>query len=231
MQNQINYTSCTISSRQCKCFEKLTESELKLLNDNSVKIRYHKKEVICKQGALVSHVLYVEDGLAKVFLDDGSNSLVLKLIPSGNFVGLASISDDFKTFQYSATTYVDSEIRQIDINVFKQLVSQNSEFAKGIIDILSANSVQIYGRFFCLTNKQSYGRLADILLCLADRIFQQPEFDLPLSRKELAELTGMSPETVMRILKKFADEHLIKLTGKNFKVIDYERLKRISETG
>ncbi len=231
MQNIINYTGCTISSYQCKCFEKLTDSELKLLEDNSVKIKYSKKEIICKQGALVSHVMYMEDGLAKVFLDDGDKSLVLKLIPGGNFVGLASISDEYNTFQYSAMTYIDSEIRQIDINIFRQLVNQNSEFAKGIIDILSANSVQIYGRFFCITHKQSYGRLADILLCLADRIFKQPEFDLPLSRKELAELSGMSPETVIRILKKFATDNIIKITGKTFEVIDYERLKRISETG
>ena len=91
--------------------------------------------------------------------------------------------------------------------------------------------MQIYGRFFCLTQKQAYGRLADIILCLSDRVFKTSEFDLPLSRKDLAELSGMSSETVIRMLKKFQEDNLIKMTGKNFKVIDYDRLKRISETG
>jgi CRP/FNR family transcriptional regulator len=127
--------------------------------------------------------------------------------------------------------YVDSDVKLIDVNVFRQMLLRNSEFAREVIDVLSSNSVQIYNRFFCLTHKQAYGRLADIILCLADRIFKTSEFELPLSRKDLAELSGMSPETVVRMLKKFHDDGLIHLDGKNFTVLDYPKLKRISETG
>ena len=95
-------------------------------------------------------------------------------IPDGNFIGLASVSEEQITYQYSAMAYVDSVIRQVDLKAFRQLLTQNSEFAKEVINILSANSVQIYGRFFCLTHKQAYGRVADILLCLADRVFKNP---------------------------------------------------------
>jgi CRP/FNR family transcriptional regulator len=80
-------------------------------------------------------------------------------------------------------------------------------------------------------HKQAYGRLADILLCLSDRIFKTQEFELPLSRQDLAELSGMSQETVIRLLKKLDEEGLIRMEGKNFTVLDYNRLKRISETG
>jgi CRP/FNR family transcriptional regulator len=82
-----------------------------------------------------------------------------------------------------------------------------------------------------LTHKQSYGRLADILLCLADRIFYSQDFLLPLSRKELAELSGISAETVVRMLKKFNDEGLITTEGKNLRILDYQKLKMISEMG
>ena len=227
----LSVSSCTIHSHQCRCFDTLTPRELQLVEENSVKIRYKKGEIICKQGSFVSHVMYMESGLAKVFLDNGKNSLVLKIIPGKNLLGLTSLSDDYNTYQYSAMAYVDSDVKQIDIAVFKQLVRQNAEFAKEVIDILSANSVQIYGRFFCLTHKQAYGRLADILLCLSDRIFRSAEFELPLTRKDLAELSGMTPETVVRMLKKFHEDGLIRLEGKNFTVIDYAKLKRISETG
>ena len=93
--------------------------------------------------------LTVEKGLAKVYLDDGINSLVLKIIPEGNLLGLSSISDENNTFQYSSMAYIDSEIKQIDIGFFKQLLGQNSAFAKEIIDIHGTNSAQINGRFFC----------------------------------------------------------------------------------
>lgn len=226
-----HFDSCTITSNQCKCFDKLTQAEAELLEQKSVRIKFKKGEIICKQGSFASHIMYVEKGLVKVFLDNGVNLLVLKIIPDRNILGLSSISEENGTFQYSAMAYVDTEIKQIDITCFRQLLLENPAFAREVIEILGANSSQINGRFFCLTHKQAYGRLADIILCLSDRIFKDTEFELPLSRKDLAELSGMSPETVVRMLKKFTEDGLIHLNGKTFKVLDYNRLKRISETG
>jgi len=213
------------------CFEKLTGEQKDYLDAHSVRIKYRKGEMICKQGGFVSHVMYMEKGLAKVFLENGTNNLVLRIITDKNFLGLAAISEEQSKFPYSAMTYVDSEIRQIEIQAFRHLMTQNNEFVREIIDILSANSVQIYGRFFCLTYKQAFGRLADILLCLSDRVYKNTEFGFPLSRKELAELSGMSPETVIRMLKEFNEEGLIKMNGKAIEVLDYQRIKQISETG
>lgn len=225
------FTGCTLSMHQCVCFEKLSKEEHDFLDANSVWIDYKRGELICKQGSFVSHVMYMEKGLGKVFLENGNNTLVLRIIPDGNFLGLAAISEEQGTFPYSGIAYVDSRIRQIDIQAFRKLLDQNTAFAKEVIDILSSNSVQIYGRFFCLSYKQAFGRLADILICLADRIFKSNEFNLPLTRKELGELAGMSPETVIRMLKEFNDDKVIRMDGKSFEVLDYERLKQISDTG
>jgi len=231
MEKEIQYSGCTISMQPCRCFEKLSKEEEKFLEENSVKVKYKKGEIICKQGSYASHIMYVEKGLVKVFLDNGTNSLVLKMIPDRNLLGLSSINEMHTTFQYSAMSYVDTVVKQINITAFRELIKMNSEFSKSVIDILSANSIQINGRFFCLTHKQSYGRLADIILCLSDRVFKGSEFELPLSRKDLAELSGMSSETVIRMLKKFKEDKLIEMDGKNFRIVDYNRLKRISETG
>jgi len=231
MGKEKTYSSCTVGAQPCQCFEKLTDEEKKYLDENTVKITYKKGEIICKQGSYASHIMSIESGLVKVFLDDGVNSLVLKMIPAGNILGLSSINEDHSTFQYSAMSYVDTVVNQVNIVAFRELVNKNSEFAKSVIHILSANSVQINGRFFCLTHKQSYGRLADIILCLTDRVFKGKEFDLPLSRKDLGELSAMSPETVVRMLKKFKDDKLIEMEGKRFRILDYDRLRSISEKG
>ncbi len=224
-------SSCSISSHQCRCFEKLSEAEAALIDKNSVKIRFSKGEIISKQGSFVSQIMYMEKGLAKVYIDNGKNTLVLKIIKEGNFIGLTTLSEDSTFLQYSASAYIDSDVRLIDISVFRQVLSSNIEFAKEVIEILGTNSAQMYGRFFCLTHKQSYGRLADILLCLSERIFKKEEFELPLSRKDLAELSGMSSETVIRMLKRFHAEGLIYMKGKEMKIVDFEKLRRISETG
>jgi len=231
MENDIQFSGCTISAYDCKCFEVLTPAEKKLIDENSVRINYSKGEMICKQGGFVSQIMYMEEGLAKVYIDNGNNSLLLRIIPNGSFIGLSAVSEEFTTFPYSAKVYVDSVIRQIDVNIFREILQLNSQFSKEVINILSSNSVQIYGRFFCLTFKQAYGRLADILLCLSERIFKQNSFNLPLSRRDIAELSGMSPETVVRMLKKFNEDGLIRMKGKQIEVTDIKSLQRICETG
>jgi CRP/FNR family transcriptional regulator, polysaccharide utilization system transcription regulator len=231
MEEKRQFSGCTISSYDCRCMEKLTQEEQLLFDENSVRISYKKGEIICKQGGFVSQIMYVEEGLAKVYIDNGKNVLLLRLVPGGSFIGLSAVADELTTFPYSAKVYGDTVIRQIDVKTFRQVLEQNNAFAREIINILSANSVQIYGRFFCLTYKQAYGRLADILLCLSERVFKKTRFDLPLSRKDIAELSGMSAETVVRLLRKFSEDNLVRIQGKSIEVMDVEKLQRISETG
>jgi len=231
MVSKAQFSGCSISSHECRCFETLTAEETKLVDANSVFVEYKKGEVICKRGSFASHIMYLESGLAKVYIEDGVNTLVLKILPEKNLIGLASVSNTLKTFEYSVMAYVNSVIRQIDVDVFITLLNQNPVFAKEVIDIQNANSIQIYGRFFCLTHKQSFGRLADIILCLSDRVFKSETFDLPLSRKDLAELSGLSSETVIRMLKVFREEGLVEMEGKKMRIIDHDRIKQISETG
>lgn len=231
MHNAGYTNTCTVYNSKLSCFEELTESELDLIEKNKVIVNYHKGENICKQGSFASHIIYLSEGLVKVYLEGNPKNLILKISPSGNLIGLPSIYDGNNVFLYSAATYTDSVVELIDINIFKQLINENTKFAYRVINALNENTVQIYGRFYCLTNKQLHGRLADILLCLAQRIFYEMEFDLPLSRSDLAELTGMSTESVIRVMKDFKNDGLIETSGKVIKIVNYEMMNRISEVG
>lgn len=220
-----------MSNAKCICFDMLTPEEMELINKNSIDVRYKKGEVICKHGTFSPHIILLREGLAKIYLEGLNDSLILKIITSGNLIGLTSIFEGNNVFHYSSMAYVDSQASLIDINIFRKVVKQNAEFASSVINILCENSLQTFGRFFCLTHKQLYGRMADILLCLSERIFKDHTFELNLSRKELAELTGMSTESVIRMLKKFKDDGIIKMTGKTVNIDNFDLLRKISEYG
>ena len=224
-------TSCTVANDNCKCFEALTAEQIELLEKKQVTVEYNKGEIIAKHGAFASHVIFLCEGLVKVYLEHGSETLILKIISPGNLIGLSSLSDGEDTFQYSAAAYQRSVARLIDMVTFKQLIRENGLFASKVIGILGENSNQINNRFFCLTHRQSYGRLADLLLCLAGRVFKSEQFELDLTRKELAELAGMSTENVIRILKKFQDDNLITLKGKDIALNDIDALHKICDLG
>jgi CRP/FNR family transcriptional regulator, polysaccharide utilization system transcription regulator len=223
--------TCATYLNEFKCFGQLTDSEKFKMDSNSVEIIFKKGEMICKQGSFASFIIYLEEGLVKSYLEGSPRDLILTITSSQRLVGLSSIFEGNNNFLYSVSTYVESKVKLIDINVFKEILNQNATFASEIINILNENTSQSYGRFYCLVMKQLHGRLADIILCLSQRIFKNSTFDLPLSRTDLAELTGMSTESVIRILKDFKDNGLIKMTGKSLQIIDVERLQKISDFG
>jgi CRP-like cAMP-binding protein len=76
-----------------------------------------------------------------------------------------------------------------------------------------------------------HGRLADILLCLSRKIFKTESFDLPISRSDLSDLTSMSTESVIRILKDFKDDKIIDMNNKSITLLDIPRLDNISAKG
>ncbi|GAB4313401.1 MAG: hypothetical protein Kow00127_04390 [Bacteroidales bacterium] len=209
----------------------LTPDEKTLIEQHSVDINFKKGELIAKQGSFASHVIFLKKGLVKVFLEGNPKDLILKIIPSNRLLTLSSIYEGNNTFLYSASTYIDSTATLIDAEIFKQLIRMNPKFASKIINILNENTAQVYGRFFALTRKQSHGRVADILLCLSQRIYKNNTFNLALSRNDLADLTGLSPESVIRILKEFKEEKIIQIENKEFTILDPETLERISNYG
>jgi CRP-like cAMP-binding protein len=180
MEDHLNRKSapptCVVSTPHFNCFEHLTDEQAELLKSNERRVKYKKGEVIAKQGSFASHVIFLNKGLVKVYLEGDQKDLILKIVTDNHFVSLSSVFDGNDTFIYSVSPYIDSEATLINIDIFKQLIRQNAKFASQIINLLNANTAQIYGRFYCLTNKQLHGRLADILLCLAQRIFYEMEY-------------------------------------------------------
>lgn len=231
MEENKGFGSCTLSYDMNICFEKLSDKELLLFESNKLEVSYKKGETICKQGGFASHITFICKGLVKLYLEDEVNSLTLQIISSGGIVGLTSLTKNSNIFHYSALAYQDTTVQHLDMNIFRHLMQNNAAFATEVTNVICESTLQTYNRFFNFIHKQSFGRMADTLLCLASRIFNSTEFDLPLSKKELADLTGLSQENVIRILKKFKDDNLIEIDGKTYKLTNTDKLSEISMHG
>lgn len=223
--------SCSSFEYEHSWYELLTDEEKVFLDDHSVSLSFKKGETVCKQGAFASHIYFIEQGLAKVYLEENAKNLILTISTSKSLLGLPAIYEENNKMPYSITTYIQSQIRMIDMQVFRQLLKQNPEFSYRIINLMCESATQTFGRFFTLTQRQLHGRLADILLCISTRIFKSKSFELPLSRADLGDLTGMSTESVIRLMKEFKDDGLIDMQCKNITLLDIPRMQRISEFG
>lgn len=211
-------------------FQSLSTEEIELLNTHRVELKFNKGEVICKQGSFATHLLFVHKGLTKSYLEEDSRTQILCINPSGSFLEVPSMSAE-NVFQYSVAALEDVEACFFDLQIIKQVAQNNAGFAWQLMKIGNAAQILTYQRFFSLTKKQLHGRMADILICLSNRIYGSFDFVLDFSRKDLADLTAMSNESAIRVLKDFKDDNIIETGGKGIKIINLEKLRNVSRFG
>lgn len=213
-----------------ECFNNLSDEELELINANRVELAYKKGEIVSKQGSFATNILHVSEGFAKIYIEHNDKNLILKVVSTKDLVGLPSIFND-NVFHYSVAALTDTMICSINTSIIINLIRENHKFAENIISLLNKNTVQYFERFISLTQKQSHGRIADAILHLADDVFNSEEFELPITRKDLAELTGMSTENVIRILKELNNDRIVSIDNKRIKILSPQILEKLSEFG
>ncbi len=219
-------SNCAICERKQYCF-----LDFELPNPLSQEIEhyemsYEKGETIFKQGTIVPHIAYVKSGMIKVSLEYGSRKQPLCIEKEG-FIGLESMYND-KFSQYSVLALTDVKICLIEIESFKSAMRENALLAVKIIENINIRTKHLYERIITLTQKQGPGRVADVIICLSERIFKSDTFCSPCTRKEMAEMCSLSFESMSRILKEFKEEGIIDLDGKNVHIIKKKELELIS---
>jgi len=96
---------------------------------------------------------------------------------------------------------------------------------------LSTNTLSTYNRLINLTQKQMPGRMADVLIYLAEEIFENRKFEMFLSRNDMAELSGMSKDNVGRVLNSFKSEGLIEISDNVIEILNIDSLQVVSRIG
>ncbi|MFW5886178.1 MAG: Crp/Fnr family transcriptional regulator [Bacteroidota bacterium] len=209
----------------------LTREEIQVLQEHSSLVSYHKKDVVFRQGTRTSHVMLVTEGLVKIYkLGKNGKTVMLKLAGPGEFIGMMSIFGD-TIHQYSAMSIMSSEVLFIDFPIFNNVIKNNGEFALKIIGDLSKNGLYIFQKLICQAHKQLPGRVADVLLYFMEVIYKDEKFEMPLTRKELAELAGTTKESFIRTLSEFKNDKIIEMDGTKIEIKSPDIVRVLSQLG
>lgn len=208
----------------------LTQGELTTLGTNCARVNFKKGELIFQEGNLATNIVYLTSGLVKIHMKGPVSDKILRLTKAPAYLGLPTTIGD-KVNQYSATALSNSTACFISLDIFRDFIVQNSGFAYEIILDLCRNELTDYQRYTNLSQKQLPGRLAEILMCLSEKIFESNRFELPLSITELADFISSSRESVSRQLSEFAKSKIIKLSGRELEIVNTELLQMICMKG
>jgi len=225
-------SSCETCEFRSGCFDALSLKELLSMSEAKLIINYKKGETIRKQGSFIKGVLYLKHGVTKAYREIeqiDQNSIVAFNTP-GEMIGLTSLFTD-KIAQYTVVAITDCTVCCIEMNSIKELLHHNGDFAEKIVYAIN-NQNRILMDFLISNNyKQLHGRLAGAILFLRTNVFSTDSFNIAFTRKELAEYTNMSTMSVVRILKSFKEDKIIKDKNGYITILDTKKLESVSRNG
>jgi len=216
---------------QAPCFQKLSQEEAELVRASKTQVLFRKDDNLTKQGAFASYILFIINGLVKQYLEgDGIRNYNLRIIKPGEFVGLSAVFYE-NIFNYSTIALTDCHVYLIEKEAIAKVVKQNGLFGFSIIKRYCEQNTNLLNTVRNLMYKQMNGRLADTLLYLDSLKNETAEIFQLLSRKDIADFTGISTESTVKLLKAFEKEGLIELHEKDIKLLKQDALTEIRRRG
>ena len=214
-----------------ECFQNLKAEDLAVINENKKQVTFFKNETIFKQGAFAPHVLFVNQGLVRVYLQTNRNKQInIRLAQHGDILAFSSI---FKrnTYLYSAVALKDSSICMIDKEALKKLLLRNPKFAMQISSRNSNNETRYIDIIQNISYKQMRGKLASALFYLSSEEFKDENVYEYLTRQNIADFASISVESAVKFIKEFEKENIIALHGRRIIILDHKKLDEINIVG
>ncbi len=231
MKTILETDSDFICDIQAPCFRLLLPEEVELVRASKTQVLFRKDDNLTKQGAFASYVLFIIDGFAKQYLEgEGNKNFNLRIIKPGEFVGLSAVFSE-NTFNYSSVALTDCHVFLVEKEAIAKVTRQNGMFGFNIIKRYCEQNTNLLNTVRDLMYKQMNGRMAGTLLYIDSLKSEMAEIFQLLSRKDLADFSGISTESTVKLLKQFEKDGLIKLHEKDIKIIRKDALLEISRKG
>ena len=207
----------------------LNETEIDQITQ--FKVSFKKGETICKQGAITSYVMILAEGLTKNYLEEARDKgFNFKIVTPFDFIGLTSLYGN-NQYLFSGTALTPSTLYMIEKQVFKDIIANNPAFTAKIMEWFSKTTEYHLKRLSCIANKQSLGRISEILLYLKEEVFESDFIPPTITRKDVAGLAGMTTESAVRMLSELKKDNIIRLTNRGISILDTHLLKTLSISG
>ncbi len=223
-----------LSSTLTDIWRMLSDVERNLLRDNARILQFKKNEIVYLEDETPKDLMCLFKGKVKIFKSGvGGRSQIIRIIRPEQYFGYRAY---FAREPYitAATAFEACTVCFIPMGLIEKLIRNNGDLAMFFIQMLSVDLGTADERVVNLTQKHVRGRLADSLITLKESYGLEEDgatINIYLAREDLANMSNMTTSNAIRTLSNFANERIIAVDGRKIKIIDEERLHKISRIG
>jgi CRP/FNR family transcriptional regulator len=194
---------------------------------------FEKGETVFAEAEPSEFFYSVASGRVKVvkMLPTGKE-VILEVFGAGEPLGAVAVYEG-RPFPASAVAIEDTSCILIPRASFIGLLEQHPTLVRGILTGLTLRLIELTKRLAELSGGRVEARFARLFLKLAQDV-GKPRGDgtfvaLPLSRQELADMTGTTIETCIRIMSRWGKDEIVRTEKDGFTVVDATTLRALAE--
>ncbi|WP_330747004.1 Crp/Fnr family transcriptional regulator [Chryseobacterium sp. CP-77] len=176
-------------------------------------VEYGVDQIIFDEGNIPKFYYQVVEGIVELknYQEEG-REFIHNILSSGQCFGESLLFNE-RTYPMTAVAQTPCKILRLSKRIFLELLQQNPEVSLSIFKCLSE---RLYYKYIMLYNISSHNpsqQLKALLDYYQDYNFNDSEQSnkIPLTRKQLANLTGLRVETVIRSIKKMEKDQKLKI--------------------
>ncbi|MDR1517956.1 MAG: Crp/Fnr family transcriptional regulator [Dysgonamonadaceae bacterium] len=212
----------------------LTGAERKLLRESSRIVSFKKNEMIYFEDDYPKDMMCLFKGKVKIFKSGvGGRSQIIRMVRPVQYFGYRAYFAN-EPYITAASAFEACVVCMIPLEIVEQFLRNNGQLAMFFIQQLSADLGIADQRVVNLTQKHIRGRLAESLIFLKESYGLEEDgatINIYLAREDLANLSNMTTSNAIRTLSTFVDERVITIDGRKIKIIDEDKLRKISRIG
>jgi len=193
---------------------------------------YQRGDRIFNEGDASEFFVSILTGRVKVFKSTpGGKEIILEIFGPGDPLGAVAAYEG-GAFPASAMALEPTTCVLLSRRDFFQLLEQNPSLVRGVLSGLTIRLVELTRRITELTGGRVEARFARLFLKLADQMGRRDRgglfIPMPLSRQELADLTGTTIETSIRIMSRWGKDDVLRTEKDGFIVVDRLTLETLA---
>lgn len=216
---------------QVPLFSGLSQEQLSQIRRIAINKFYDKGKTVFLESDDCNGFYIVVAGKVKIYkVSFEGKEQILHIYGPGNPFGEVPVFSGRK-FPANAEILLKSHLLFIPRQAFVDLISEYPSLALNMLAILSMRLRQFTVQVENLSLKEVPARLASYLTYLADEQATRNFVSLTISKGQLASLLGTIPETLSRILAKMNKNNLIRVEGRNIKLLNRNSLEELAQYG
>lgn len=189
-------------------------------------------EVVYFAGDPAAHLYVVAVGNVKLVRHSPSGQdVTLDVLAPGDFFGSLALLGD-RHYPDTAQAQTPCCLLELDASDFKAILESHPSVTLKVLELVAGRLVDAHEVIHHLSASPVEARVAAALTRLAERFGEQrPEglvIQMPLSRQDVAELTGMTTETVSRVMSRLRKQGVIDSGREWVSITDPDRLRDIA---